>query len=590
MKTFTFKLLLGVFAILGLSLNSNAQMPSSNNDITAYSFAEQTGDATINATLHTVDIEVEYETDVTSLVATFELSDGATAAIDGTDQESGITANNFTEVVTYTITAEDGSTTQDWDITVTIAAASSEKDILDFNLPHQNGDESINATLHTVDVTVSTGTDLTSLVADFTLSDDATANIGGTDQESGVTENDFTNTVTYTVVAQDGSTQDWDVTVTEEDSQEANITAYSFAEQTGDATITDPVAGQNGTVDIEVKYGTDLTGLVASFELSYGATAAISGTDQESGVTANDFTNTVTYTVTAEDGSTTQDWDIKVTIAAAKTGKDILDYNLTDQIGDETINLANHTVDVTVGQDADVTSLIATFELSEEATTNISGTDQESGVTSNDFTSPVTYTVVAQDGSTQDWEITVTVSTEDNTEANITAYSFAEQTGDATITDPIAGQNGKVDIEVKNGTDVTNLIASFDLSYGATAAISGTDQESGVTANNFTNTVTYTVTAEDGTTTQDWDITVTIADATGITNINSSKTFSFYPNPATHYIKINANSNVEIIDITGKTVKQVTINDRNQSIEISDLENGIYFVKVGNNVQKLIKK
>ncbi len=597
MKTITFRLMLTILTMLGLSFNVNAQM-GGNTDIVTYSFAEQTGDATITPATTgnaTIDIEVKYGTDLNGLIATFTLEeDGASAYIDATstDQVSDETPNNFVEgeALVYTITDEGGSTA-DWDIIVTIAAASSENDILDFNLPNQNGDETINATLHTVEVTVSSSTDVTNLIADFILSEEATANIDGTDQVSNETANNFTDPVTYTIVAQDGTEQEWEVTVKLEDNKEANIISYSFAEQTGDATIINPVAGQNGTVDIEVEYGTDITNLVATFELSYGASSDISGTIQESATTANDFTNTVTYTVTAEDETITQDWDITVTIAAAKTGNDILNFNLTDQIGDETINTVQHTVDVTVGQGADITSLVATFELSEEATANISGVNQESGITINDYTLDVIYTVVAQNGDEQDWTITVTVSTEDNTEANITAYSFIEQTGDATITNPIAGQNGTVDIEVEYGTDVTDLVATFELSYGASSDISGTIQESATTANDFTNTVTYTVTAEDGTTIQDWDITVTIATSTGINYVAKQNKFNFYPNPATNNIKLNSlNKNIQIIDITGKLVKQILVTSHNQNINISDLQKGIYFVKSGNDVKKLIKK
>ena len=609
MRTITFKLILGLFVILGLNFESIAQIPGSDTDIKTYSFDEQTGDATITPPTTgngKVEIEVKYGTNLNGLVATFTLSDGATADVSGTAQESSVTPNDFEEGVAkvYTVTAEDGSTTKDWDVIVTIAAKSSEKDILAFDVPNQNGDETINATLHTVDLTVSSTTDLNGLVATFELSDEATAKVGDVAQVSGETPNDFEDGVAkvYTIIAQDESTQDWEVTITKEDNTETDITAYSFAEQTGDATITAPLAGQNGKVDIEVKYGTNLNGLVATFELSIGASADISGTAQESGVTANNFEEGVAkvYTVTAEDGTTTQDWDITVSIAAAKTGNDIIEYSLTDQVGDASINLVNHTVDVTVGQDADLSNLIATFELSEEATANIEGTEQESGVTANAFTEGVAkiYTVVAQNGDEQDWEITVTKSTEDNTETDITAYSFDEQTGEATITTPLAGQNGKVEIEVKNGTNLNGLVASFELSYGATATVSGTDQVSGTTPNDFVENVAlvYTITAEDGTTTQDWDIIVSVATSTQVQNIVSEKTFGFYPNPATENIQIvlegqAPNTEVQIFDMTGKPVKQMMIeNNVIHTVNVSDLETGIYIIKVGNEMKKFIKR
>lgn len=91
-------------------------------DIIAFSFNEQTGPATIDTENHTIAIEVENGTDVTSLVAIFTLSDNAVAKIGETSQESGITANDFTEDVIYIITAEDTVTTQVWTVTVTVAS------------------------------------------------------------------------------------------------------------------------------------------------------------------------------------------------------------------------------------------------------------------------------------------------------------------------------------------------------------------------------------------------------------------------------------------------------------------------------------
>lgn len=87
--------------------------------ILSYSFAEQTGVAVIDTAAKTVNIEVEYGTDVTALVATFSLSEGATAAVGATPQVSGTTANNFTSPVTYVVTALDAST-QNWTVTVTV--------------------------------------------------------------------------------------------------------------------------------------------------------------------------------------------------------------------------------------------------------------------------------------------------------------------------------------------------------------------------------------------------------------------------------------------------------------------------------------
>ncbi|MEA3447679.1 MAG: choice-of-anchor J domain-containing protein, partial [Bacteroidota bacterium] len=95
---------------------------SSETDFLTYSFPEETGPAFINYLNHEIDIEVDFTADLTSLVAEFTLSTGATATVGGTPQESGVTANDFSAPVTYLVTAEDGTTTQDWTVTVTQAA------------------------------------------------------------------------------------------------------------------------------------------------------------------------------------------------------------------------------------------------------------------------------------------------------------------------------------------------------------------------------------------------------------------------------------------------------------------------------------
>jgi hypothetical protein len=91
-------------------------------DFLQFSMAEQTGAATINASNHTIAIEVAEGTNVTALVATFRLSALATAAVGSTPQVSGTTANDFTLPVVYAVTAGDGTTAQNWTVTVTEAS------------------------------------------------------------------------------------------------------------------------------------------------------------------------------------------------------------------------------------------------------------------------------------------------------------------------------------------------------------------------------------------------------------------------------------------------------------------------------------
>jgi hypothetical protein len=409
---------------IGVRLNSMNEPVQTQANILTYTFPQHSGTPiVIDQAEQTVDIEVEYAADISNLVATYNLSYGAFAAIGGTEQQSGYTPNDFTDTVTYTIFAQDSVTSKDWDVIVTKADPSTEAEIMNFGFDEATGPGDVDTVANTVDVEVAYGTDMTTLVANFALSDYATAEVGGVEQISGETANDFTGAVIYTIIAQDGvTTQDYTVTVTEEPpSTETEILVYTIPEQIG-ATALDSA---NHTIDIEVPFGTDVTALVATFELSDDATAEVGGDVQESGVTENDFTDPVTYTVIAQDGTTTQDWVVTVTEEEANTGTDFTSYSFPEQTGNADINTTDHTIEIEVTSDTDKSALTAVFALSPGATAEIGGVVQESDVTENDFTDDVTYTVIAEDGvTTQDWVVTVHggVGIEDMINADLTIH------------------------------------------------------------------------------------------------------------------------------------------------------------------------
>jgi hypothetical protein len=93
-------------------VNTHINVPSSTvvlnsaKAITAYSLNGVAG--TINETTKTISVTMPKGTDVTALIATFTTT-GAGEKVAAVDQTSGTTANNFTNPVTYTVTAADGT-------------------------------------------------------------------------------------------------------------------------------------------------------------------------------------------------------------------------------------------------------------------------------------------------------------------------------------------------------------------------------------------------------------------------------------------------------------------------------------------------
>ncbi|HOI90027.1 MAG TPA: Ig-like domain-containing protein, partial [Candidatus Rifleibacterium sp.] len=435
-----------------------------------------------------ITASVPFGTDRNGLQAVFTASANATVKAGATVQTSGTTANDFTSPVTYTVVAEDGSS-KDYTVTVSIAANTA-KDITAFSFASPAVTASISGTAITASVPF--GTDRNGLKAVFTASANATVKIGANTQTSNVTTNDFTSPVTYTVVAEDGSSQNYTVTVSIAPNTAKDITAFSFASPAVTASI-------SGTaITASVPFGTDRNGLKAVFTASANATVKIGANVQTSNVTTNDFTSPVTYTVVAEDGSS-QNYTVTISIAP-NNAKEITAFSFASPAVTASISDTAITASVPFGTDRN--GLKAVFTASANATVKIGANVQTSNVTTNDFTSPVTYTVVAEDGSSQNY--TVTISIAPNNAKEITAFSFASPAVTASISDTA------ITASVPFGTDRNGLKAVFTASANATVKIGANVQTSNVTTNDFTSQVTYTVVAEDGSS-QNYTVTVSIA-------------------------------------------------------------------------------
>ncbi len=380
--------------------------PNTAAEITAFSIPAEVGSSTITTgTTGTVKVQLPYGTDLTDLVASFTLSVGATAKIGSVEQVSGTTANNFTSAVTYVITAQDLTTTKDW--TVTVTAPDTAAEITAFSFPTEVGSSTI-TTGDTGKVTAELpfGTNLTDLVATFTLSPGATAKIGSVTQVSGTTANNFTSTVTYVITAQDlSASKIWKVTVSVGLNTAAEIINFSVPGQVGIASIN----SSSGTVDVMVPYGSELTSIKPAFTLSTGAGAVVGTTPQNSGVTTNDFAKPVKYVVTAQDGKTTKDWTVTVGYAA-NTATNFTYFSLPNEVDNITFDSAStpKTITLYVKVGTILTDLVANFTLNFGATAEVGTTPQVTGVTPNNFTNPVNYLVTAQDNKTNAiWTVTV---------------------------------------------------------------------------------------------------------------------------------------------------------------------------------------
>jgi outer membrane protein assembly factor BamB len=249
---------------------------------------------TVDQTSRNIRIIVAAKTDRKSLTPTITLSPKATV-IPATS-----IAQDFTNPVKYTVTAEDG-TTQIYSVVVDVKM-SSEKVISEFKFSGLKPEVKATIAGTNIDATVPSGTDLKTLVPTIMLSAGSTVS-----PESGKAQDFTVSPVKYTVTAEDGTKQDYLVKITVAKSTEKQITEFRFAGLNPDVVGT--IDQTANTISATVPAGTNLKTLIPTIKLS--ALATITPTSG----TAQDFTNTVNYMVKAEDGST-QIYKVTVKVAA----------------------------------------------------------------------------------------------------------------------------------------------------------------------------------------------------------------------------------------------------------------------------------
>jgi len=117
-------------------------------------------------------------------------------------------------------------------------------------------------------------------------------------------------------------------------------------------------------------YGTDVTALVASFTTT-GESVSVGGTTQNSGTTANDFSSSVIYRVTAAD-STWQDYTVTVAVAAAPAAEESIGFSSVSSPGYTGIlNMAESSQNLTMIYANDSASITFPTRLDDDGTATL---------------------------------------------------------------------------------------------------------------------------------------------------------------------------------------------------------------------------
>jgi gliding motility-associated-like protein len=484
---------------------------------------------------------------VASITVTPTAADAtATVTVNGTAVTSGTSSSAIplmvgSNIIAMVVTAQDGTTTKTYSVTITRAPSTNayllylsvQTATLSPSFAYKTFAYTSNVPNATSSVTV------TPSVLDLT----ATAKVNGATVANKAASGTIplsvgANTITVVITAQDGvTTQTYTITISRAPSTNDNLSALSISA----GTLTPSFASET------TSYSAGVTNAVSSITITPttsdpAATVKVNGTTVASGsasaaIPLNIGANTITVMVTAQDGATTKNY--AVTVTRALSGNDNLSA-LKISNGTLTPAFATSTATYTVSVGNGVTSLTVTPTTADPtATVKVNGIAVTSGTASgaialNVGANTITTVVTAQNGtSTQTYLVTVTrapstnayllyLSVQTATLSPTFAYktfgyssNVHNTTSSVTVTPSVLDLTAMVKV---NGTPVTNKTASGPIALAVGA-----------------NTITVLVTAQDGVTTQTYTLTITravtgadsfvpITIGTGISVIQSTQT------------------------------------------------------------------
>jgi hypothetical protein len=256
-------------------------------------------------------------------------------------------------------------------------------------------------------------------------------------------------------------------------SDKSAITAFSFEGISTNTTIDEDAK----TITVTVPHGTDVTDLQASFTASEFSTVAIDGTEQTSGTTVNDFSTPQIYTVTADNGATS-DYTVTVEVTPVETINTISSITATavsQSAGEKELSVSlDNTARTIVVFDTLGTpstqfdSIRVGYQLEGEFATLKFGGQEMPQDTVLDLTSMKEFQVFSQDSTTAGGIQTYRVHAVDAPKLGL---SFPGLNPDpAEEADPV---NFNIDIRVLSGTDVSNINTLTTITAPAGVTVTG---------------------------------------------------------------------------------------------------------------------
>jgi hypothetical protein len=447
----------------------------------------------------------------------------------------------------------------------------------DFKILGQQYPTTFNANTNTFNV-VMRNANLSNLVAQFSAVAGSTVKIGSVTQSNGVTANNFTSPITYTlngVGFNVGINQTYTAVVTNEILKDSacDLTAFWFepTENPGKPQIN---MVKNGSNFDKKMMGLDASAMRAKFTIPATAKLYLDDVIQTNPqATVANYTKPVMVKVVAEDGKNMNMYAINLDVRSNVATLSSFGIPST-QVGLTKTDSVAKTIQVIVKPNANLDMQTPSFTQATNANVYVNGIAQFSGISSNNYNSPVAYKVVSEDETVMvDWMVTV-----------------SKQVLVNAIT--LSGAGGSTAISTKGGTlQITAAIlpntASFkDVTWSIVNGTGlGSISSTGLITASKDGTVTVKAKANDSSNIEG-TLLITISNQTVGLSQNLNTPIKVYPNPATNnlYVENPNGDNLALVvyDLLGGKILEKSTNELMNSLDISSLKNGLYFIQISN--------
>jgi len=387
-------------------------------------------------------------------------------------------------------------------------------DILSYTVFDQIGASQIDNINKTIFLEVGCNVDVTKLIADYTAHPGSTFQIGSIQQIDGVTANDFTNPIVYTVIHDvTCASSDWTVIVQKEEitsSEAAELTSFTsigIQDQVGPTTINTV----NRTITFEVICQTDINNLFLLFTTENSTIVIYDGDTQLSGNSFN-FTQPLNIELVNNNFCVTSDWTLivqkeEIMSSEATELTSFVSIEIQDQAGSTTTNTVSRTITFEVICQADINSLYLLFTTDNSTDVIYDGNAQSSG-NSFSFLLPLNLELVNNNFCvTSDWTLIVQKEEITSSEAieltSFTSIELQDQSGPGKVD----AANRTITFEVICEANLNELYLFYSINNSTSLIYDGSTQDSG-NSFNFLQPLNVELNNQNACVSQNWTIIV----------------------------------------------------------------------------------